>query len=180
MKNILITGANSYIGTSFERWLSQWPENYKVDTLDMTLTDWEKHSFKGYDVIFHVAGIAHQKETEDNKSLYYKVNRDLAISVANKAKAEGVGHFIILSSMSVYGVSTGIITEETQPSPVTYYGDSKLQADEQIYSLNQSSFKVSIVRPPMVYGNGCKGNYNQLAGFAKSHSSFLIQEIKGV
>ena len=59
MKKILITGANSYVGTSFEKWLSQWPDKYHVDTIDMIDGTWREKSFAGYDVIFHVAGIAH-------------------------------------------------------------------------------------------------------------------------
>ena len=56
MKNILITGAGSYIGVSLENYLGKWPENYRVDSLDMRGTDWESHSFRGYDAVFHVAG----------------------------------------------------------------------------------------------------------------------------
>ena len=62
MKNILITGAHSYVGTSFEKWLGQWPDKYHVDTIDMRDATWKEKSFEGYDVIFHVAGIAHRKE----------------------------------------------------------------------------------------------------------------------
>lgn len=92
MKNILITGANSYVGVSFEKWISQWPDKYHVDTVDMIDGSWREKSFAGYDAVFHVAGIAHRKETKQNAHLYYEVNRDLAIETAKKAKAEGVPH----------------------------------------------------------------------------------------
>ncbi len=97
MKKILITGANSYVGTSFEKWLSQWPDKYHVDTIDMIDGTWREKSFVGYDVIFHVAGIAHIKETKENAHLYYEINRDLAFETAQKAKADGTKQFIFLS-----------------------------------------------------------------------------------
>ena len=106
-----------------------------------------------------MAGIAHIKETKENAELYYKVNRDLAIETAKKAKAQGVKQFVFLSTMSVYGMETGVITKETIPHPKNNYGKSKLQAEEKILSLSDEDFKVCIIRPPMVYGEGCKGNY---------------------
>ena len=89
MKRVLITGANSYIGTSFEKYISEnFGGEYQIDTIDMIDGIWREKSFAGYDSIFHVAGIAHQKETKENAHLYYDVNRDLAIEVAKKAKKD--------------------------------------------------------------------------------------------
>ena len=172
MKNILITGANSYVGTSFEKWLSQWPDKYHVDTIDMIDGSWREKSFAGYDAVFHVAGIAHRKETKQNAHLYYEVNRDLAIETAKKAKAEGVGQFIFMSSMSVYGMETGVITKDTVPNPKTHYGKSKLQAEEQIQKLSDGKFKVVILRPPMIYGKNCTGNYQRLRSFVLKYKIF--------
>ena len=162
MKKILITGANSYIGTSFETWVNQWPEQYKVDTLDLIDNTWRNKSFEGYDVIYHVAGIAHIKQTEENKDLYYKVNRDLAVEVAKKAKEDGGKQFIFLSSMSVYGIEQGVITKDTIPNPKCHYGISKYEAEQQMLDLVDDNYKLSILRPPMVYGKGCKGNFVRL------------------
>ena len=173
MKKILITGANSYIGTSFEKYINEnFSDDYQVDTIDMIDGSWREKSFVGYDVVYHVAGIAHQKETKQNAHLYYEINRDLAIEVANKAKNEGVKQFIFLSSMSVYGMDTGVITKETKPNPKTNYGKSKLQAEEQIVSLRDKTFKVCVLRPPMVYGEGCKGNYNTIVKLVKKFPFF--------
>lgn len=166
MKKILITGANSYIGTSFEKYMAQWPEKYQVDTVDMIDGTWREKDFSGYDTVFHVAGIAHQKETQENAELYYKINRDLAFDTAVKAKTDGVKQFIFLSSMSVYGLETGVITKETVPTPKSNYGKSKLQAEELLNGLADETFKVAILRPPMVYGKGCKGNYRTLSKLA--------------
>ena len=110
MKKILITGANSYIGSSFENYLNKnYNSCYQIDTLDMINESWKNFDFSSYDVIYHVAGIAHIKETKDNKDLYYKVNKDLAIEVAKKAKQENVKQFIFLSSMSVYGIEKALL-----------------------------------------------------------------------
>lgn len=117
-------------------------------------------------MVFHVAGIAHIKETKKNKELYYKINRDLAYKTAKKAKAEGVRQFVFLSSMSVYGVENGIIGNNTPLMPNSNYGKSKLQAEELIKNLEADSFKVVIIRPPMIYGKGCKGNYPRLSNLA--------------
>lgn len=166
MKNILITGNNSYIGTSLENWLMREPDQYKVDTVDMKDGSWKEKNFSQYDVVFHVAGIAHIKETSDNKDLYYKVNRDLAYKTAHKAKQDGVRQFIFLSSMSVYGIENGIINRDTPLKPNSAYGKSKIEAEELINELQEDSFTVATLRPPMVYGKGCRGNYPRLVGLA--------------
>ena len=168
MKKILITGANSYIGSSFENYLNKnYNSSYQIDTLDMINESWKNFDFSSYDVIYHVAGIAHIKETKDNKDLYYKVNKDLAIEVAKKAKQENVKQFIFLSSMSVYGIEKGFITKDTTLNPKSNYAKSKLQAEEVLKSLQTKDFKICIIRPPMVYGKDCKGNFQSLIKFAK-------------
>lgn len=128
---------------------------------------WREKAFTGYDVVFHVAGIAHRKETKENAHLYYEVNRDMAIETAKKAKADGVRQFIFMSSMSIYGMETGVITKDTAPNPKTHYGKSKLEAEKGIKWFSDESFRVAILRPPMIYGKGCKGNYQKLAKLAR-------------
>ena len=180
MKKILITGANSYIGMSFESYLKQWPDRYMVDTMDMIDGSWKDKSFAGYDAVYHVAGIAHSdhgKISPERAQLYYQVNRDLAVDTAKKAKAEGVKQFIFMSSASVYGKSAPIgknkmITRDTPFSPENSYGDSKVQAEQGIMPLQSEDFKVVILRPPMIYGKGCKGNYTTLSTLAKKLPCF--------
>jgi UDP-glucose 4-epimerase len=166
MKRVLITGKNSYIGTSLENWLMREPDKYEVDIVDMKDMSWKEKDFSEYDVVFHVAGIVHIKETSDNHDLYYKVNRDLAYETAQKAKEDGVEQFIFLSSMSVYGIENGVITANTPLNPKSAYGKSKIEAEELICKLQDDSFIVATLRPPMVYGRGCKGNYPRLVGLA--------------
>lgn len=172
MKKILITGANSYIGTSFENYMAQWPDKYQVDTIDMIDGTWREKSFSDYDCVFHVAGIAHRKETPENYHLYYEVNRDLAIQTAEKASADGVSQFIFLSTMAVYGIDEGMIDRNTQPAPKSNYGRAKLEAEHGIKKLRSKDFAIAVLRPPMVYGDGCKGNYQSLVKFAKKMPFF--------
>lgn len=165
MKKVLIAGANSYIGTSFENYIKEnYAAEYQIDTLDMKDPNWKDYDFSGYDSVFHVAGMAHQKETKDNAHLYYEINRDLAIEVAKKAKLEKVKQFIFMSSMSVYGLdySNELITINTPTNPKTNYGKSKLEAEIEINKLKDESFSIAIVRPPMVYGAGSPGNMTKL------------------
>lgn len=175
MKKVLITGANSYIGTSVEKYINEhYPEECIFVTIDMHNETWKEKSFSGYDVVFHVAGIAHSddgKISEEKAKLYYSINTDLTIETAEKAKADGVRQFIFMSSAIVYGSSSKvgkkkIITRDTPVSPVNAYGDSKVQAENGIVSLANESFKVCVLRPPMIYGRGCKGNYLTLRKFA--------------
>lgn len=171
MKRILITGKDSYIGTSFEKWVRQWPNDYQIDTLD-TKGDWQSYDFSPYDVVFHVAGIAHVDAKANMEDLYYRVNRDLTIEAAQKAKAEGVKQFIFMSSIIVYGDSSKlgekrVITKNTTPTPTNFYGNSKLQAEQGILPLQDKNFNVVILRPPMIYGKGSKGNYPKLARLAR-------------
>ena len=175
MKKILITGKNSYIGTSVENWLGKEPSKYIVDTVDMIDGSWKEKNFSGYDVVFHVSGIAHVSSDPRMEELYYKVNRDLAIETAKKAKAEGVKRFIFMSSIIVYGDSSSskrFIDRNTVPTPSSFYGNSKLQAEGGIKHLESDTFKIVVLRPPMIYGKGSKGNYPRLANLAKKTPVF--------
>lgn len=175
MKKILITGKNSYIGNQVELHLSQFDTKYKVNTLDMLDKHWRDHDFSSYDVVFHVAGIAHSdsgKIKPEKARLYYEINSALTVETATIAKAAGVKQFIFMSSIIVYGESAPIgktkcITIDTKPNPSNAYGDSKLQAELGIQSLASEEFRVSILRPPMIYGKGSKGNYQLLSKLAK-------------
>lgn len=169
MKRILITGQNSYIGTSLEKWLIREPDKYTIDTIDMKDGTWREKGFSSYDVVFHVAGIAHVTSSKKDDGIYYKVNRDLAIETAEKAKADGVRQFIFMSSIIVYNGNNKIVKigKDTIPLPKNAYGKSKLQAEEGIRCLHSEGFKVVVLRPPMIYGRGSKGNYSNLSKFAR-------------
>lgn len=180
MKKILITGANSYIGTSFENFMKNY-DGYIVDTVDMIDGSWREKDFGEYDTVFHVAGIAHadvKNVTEEQKKKYYAVNTDLTIETAKKAKRDGARQFIFMSSMIVYSSKDEYITPKTEPNPDNFYGDSKLRADLGIQELNDGNFCVGSIRPPMIYGKGSKGNYPLLSKFARKMPFFPNYENK--
>ena len=167
--NILITGANSYVGTHVEAWIKA-HTTYQVHTLDMLRETWRETDFSIYDVIYHVAGLAHVNPSPSMEALYYKVNRDLTIEVARKAKEAGVKQFIFMSSMIVFHESQSLqpekLTADSQPCPNGFYGDSKLQAENRLHELECDTFKICILRPPMIYGKGSKGNFPRLIKLA--------------
>lgn len=174
-KKVLITGAGSYIGESFREYAEIHYPSIQIDEIDMLDGSWREYDFSAYDVVYHVAGIAHAdvgNVDEATKAKYYEVNTDLAVEVCKKARAEGVGEFIFMSSMIVYGDSAPygrekMIDEQTVPAASNFYGDSKLQADVAVRDLADEKFKVIVLRPPMIYGKGSRGNYPVLAKLAK-------------
>ena len=175
MKKILITGAGSYIGCAVEDYLRQWPQDYETHTIDMIGDGWRAASFRGYDAVVHVAGLVHQPKTKNDPAQaekYDLVNHRLAVETARKAKAEGVKQFLFMSSASVYGLSAPVgkivmITKDTPLQPVDNYGISKAKAEEGLRLLQDERFKLAILRPPMIYGKGCKGNYQTMAKLAR-------------
>lgn len=163
MKKVLVIGKNSYIAAAFCNYADK---KFDITAVSASNGEWEACDFNQYDTVINFAGIAHRKETEHNAKLYFEVNRDLALKIAEKSKASDI-YYILLSSMSVYGLVTGQITEETIPHPTTNYGKSKLEAEILISGLSDDSFKPAIIRPPMVYGLNCKGNFQTLLRFTK-------------
>lgn len=175
-KKILITGAGSYIGESFCAYAKEYyKDNFEIETLDMLDSNWRDKDFSSFDIVYHVAGIAHAdvgNVDEATKEKYYAVNTDLTVEVCQKAKADKVKEFIFMSSMIVYGDSAPygskkVVDADTVPTPANFYGDSKLQADVAVRELADENFKVVVLRPPMIYGKGSKGNYPILAKLAK-------------
>ena len=174
MKKVLITGANSYVGSSVRQYLEQFPDSFCVDSLSVRDDNWRRISFRGIDTVYHCAGLAHSdvgNVTDETKRRYYAVNTDLTIEIAEKAKADGVKQFIFMSSAIVYGDSAPIgrekiITKDTPRMPANFYGDSKVQAENGLIALQDDSFHVVILRCPMIYGKGSKGNFPMLEKLA--------------
>ena len=184
MRKILITGADSYVGTHVEQHLQKWPERYRTDTVDMTDDRWKDIDFSGYDTVFHVAGIAHSDAgciSRARRAEYFRVNTQLAIETAQKAKADGVKQFIFMSSAIVYGDSAPIgksrvITKDTPINPSSFYGDSKAKAEAGLLPLQDDDFAVVILRCPMIYGKDSKGNYEKLSALARHLPFFPLVE----
>ena len=168
---VLITGAGSYVGENVRTYiLAKKSDEYQIDAVDTMGDNWKKVDYSLYDVVFHVAGIAHVNADPKMEPLYYRVNRDLTIEVAKHAKACGVKQFIFMSSQIVFHESQSlkaeVLTRETKPAPNGFYGDSKLQAENGLHELESEDFKVCILRPCMIYGPNAKGNFPRLAKLA--------------
>lgn len=189
MKKVLITGLNSYIGNSFEKYIENMPGAViQTEKISLKGYEWQEKSWAGYDTVLHVAGLAHvdvSRADEETKQKYYRINRDLAEKAAEKAKRDGVRQFIYLSSIIVYGDSAPIgkekrITKETKPSPANFYGDSKLQGEQAVLALQEGggsgnmedTFRVLVLRLPMIYGKNSKGNFPKLKKLAERTPAF--------
>lgn len=171
MIRVLITGAGSYVGESVRKYILETaPREFKIDAVDTMGDNWKKVDYSQYDVVYHVAGIAHVNADPKMEALYYKVNRDLTIEIAKHAKANGVKQFIFMSSQIVFhesqSLKSEIITKETKENPNGFYGDSKLQAEIGLHKLESDNFNVCILRPCMIYGPNAKGNFPRLATLA--------------
>jgi UDP-glucose 4-epimerase len=177
---ILVTGKNSYIGTSFNNWVKEHEPTFEIDQVSLRNINLSEISFQGYDVIFHVAGIAHITSSKKLIPEYFRINRDLAIEVAKKAKEEGVKQFIFTSTMAIYGddLPIGVIKpiNVDQPNPINAYGQSKLEADLTIQKLNNEEFRTVVLRIPMVYGKNSKGNFAKLYNFSKRFFIYPVIE----
>lgn len=175
MKKVLITGAGSFVGTAVQRHLESFPDKYSVTAVGTKNGEWKELDFSSFDTVYHVAGLAHSdvgKVTDEIKKKYYAVNTDLAVAVAKKAKTEGCSQFIFMSSAIVYGDSAPIgkekiITADTDYSPANFYGDSKVQAEKGLLPLQSDTFRVCILRCPMIYGKEGKGNFPVLEKMAQ-------------
>lgn len=180
MKKILITGGNSYVGSALRDYLNRWPESYCVDSISVRDDSWKDYSFRDYDAVYHVAAIVHMEQSKNDRAqadLYDRVNACLPVEIAAKAKAEGVGQFVFVSTAAVYGLTapfgkTVVIDENTPLKPCDNYGISKAKAERGLLDMAGEAFRVAILRPPMIYGKGCKGNYTTLAKFAKKLPAF--------
>ncbi len=170
MIKVLITGAGSYVGECVRKYILSTSSDFQIDTVDTMDGNWKKADYSKYDVVYYVAGIAHVNADPKMEALYYKVNRDLTIEVALHAKDAGVRQFIFMSSQIVFHESQSlkpeVLTKNTKENPNGFYGDSKLQAEKGILELECDTFKICILRPPMIYGPNAKGNFPRLAALA--------------
>lgn len=164
MGSVLIIGKNSYIGNHIEKWLTA--KGHIVDQLDVLNNEWKTFDYSSYDAIVHVAGIVHQPNCQD-WDLYKRVNTDMPIAIATMAKNQGVKQYVFFSTMGVYGVGKklcpNVVDANTPLHAEGMYGKSKLMAEEGLNALQDESFNIAIVRPPSVYGKGCRGGY--ISGF---------------
>ena len=175
MKKVLITGTTGYLARSLREFLERFPEEYRVETLSLRSDSWKAFDFRGFDCVYHTAALVHQKDTKDDPAFlpeYRKINRDLTLEVAEKAKESGVKQFLFLSTEAVYGLTapfgkTITITKDTPLCPKDNYGLSKLEAEQGLQKMASDTFRVAILRPPIIYGKGCTGNFRTLEKIAR-------------
>lgn len=167
---VLITGSKSFVGTNF---ISHSKFN-KIDEVSLFNYEPGKIDFKEYDVILHLVAIVHQKATIPEAE-YLRVNRDLTLQVASEARQAGVKQFIFLSTVKVYGAfrtSSEPWNESSDCFPEDAYGRSKYEAEKSLRALEDESFTVSIVRTPLVYGEGVRANMKSIVSLVRR--SFIL------
>lgn len=162
---LLITGKNGYIAN---RLYKSFCNREHYDAKKISIRNGVKElNLTNIETIIHTAAIVHTKETSESIVDYKNVNFELTKELAIHAKYQGVKHFIFISSMAVFGNVVGEINEFSSTNPESYYGKSKLAAEQYLQKLEDEFFKVAIIRPPMVYGPDCPGNFFLLSKMSK-------------
>lgn len=159
IKKLLITGANGFIGKYFS---TKYSKTFDIQTFSFLKDDFESLHVKEIDVIFHLSALVHQMGGASAEK-YERVNVSNTLKLAQKAKESGVGHFVFMSTVKVYGEeSKSLYTESFTCKPQDEYGKSKLKAERELQKLASEDFIVSIIRTPIVYGYGVKANIKSL------------------
>jgi UDP-glucose 4-epimerase len=175
MKNILLTGANGFIGSYFKNKCST---KYNISTFSFLNNDLSTLKLSNRDTVVHLSALVHQMGGA-SESEYEKVNVDQTIILAKIAKERDVKHFIFMSTVKVYGEETNIAyNEHSNCKPIDDYGKSKLKAELELQKLEDDHFKVSIIRTPIVYGYGVKANMKSLINLVNKVSVLPFGQIE--
>ena len=169
-KTLMITGASGFIGSNF---IERYKDKYNIIPVDLLKIKPEEIDFRGVDTVLHLAALVHQMKGAPREK-YFEVNTELTRRVAEEAKKQGVRHFVFYSTVKVYGYDGDlynhniILNEESECKPMNDpYGESKWEAEKILRRLEDDNFKIGIIRPPMVYGKGVKGNMESLIKLVK-------------
>lgn len=169
-KTLMITGASGFIGSNF---IERYKDKYNIIPVDLLKIKPEEIDFRGVDTVLHLAALVHQMKGAPREK-YFEVNTELTRRVAEEAKKQGVRHFVFYSTVKVYGYDgdlynhTMILNEKSECKPMNDpYGESKWEAEKILRRLEDNNFKIGIIRPPMVYGKGVKGNMESLIKLVK-------------
>lgn len=178
--NLLLTGATGFLGSRLATALQSKPvvkltaavrrrieipaaRIVEIQGLDAS-TDWST-ALANQQVVIHAAARAHimKDEVADPLEEYHRVNVDGTLSLARQAAAAGVKRFIFISSIKVNGEQTRldqVFTASDTPAPEDAYGISKWEAEQGLQQLaTETGMEMVIIRPPLVYGPGVKGNF---------------------
>jgi len=180
MKNFLVTGSGGFIGKRLVNAIDgkvkvvsrERRSDYETVVCDLEKDPIPKDLFKCIDVVFHLAGIAH--DTKNLKSFggsYYAVNVDATYRLAKLASNSRVKKFVFISSVKAGGavIPGKCMNESDQRIPEGLYAESKREAELQLLKIGkESGMHVSIIRPSLVYGPKVKGNLrSMLIGITK-------------
>lgn len=154
---ILLTGSSGFIGTYFK---NNYCKHYVIRSLSLKKDKLTSLHVNDIDVVIHLSAIVHQPTA--TKELYDEINVHNAIKLALRAKESSVKQFIFMSTIAVYDTHLIHLNEASHLNPTTLYGQSKLEAEKQLLALEDEFFKISIIRPPMVYGENAPGNIHSL------------------
>lgn len=177
---VLVTGASGFIGTEVVKNLKL--QNFEVRTVnrrtfksgadsnyvidDLGLDTYWRDALKGCDVIIHLAARVHvmNDSAVDRLAEFRKVNVAGTVKLAMQAAKAGAKRFVYVSSVKVNGEQTTLpYTELDDPNPQDPYGVSKWEAEQALHEISATTgLEVVIVRPPLVYGAGVKGNFAQM------------------
>lgn len=174
LKKVLITGSNGYLGTCF---VNRYKDMYNFERFSLLSQKLEDIDFNGIDTVLHCAALVHQK-TEKSHESYNETNVKYPVELAKLAKINRVKKFIFMSTIAVYGEEKENLDENTTCYPNTPYGKSKFTAEKELLKLNNHNFKVSVIRPPMVYGENAPGNIDSLVNLVKKVSIIPLGGIR--
>jgi len=181
--NILVTGANGFIGQSLVKSLLNTEHNvisgvreYPLKKLNCEyrlISNLEDNTklcsiLKDIEVIVHAAARVHimDDKSADPLTEFRKVNVEGTLNLARQAADAGVKRFIFISSIKVNGEGTKIgkpYTEDSKPNPIDPYGISKYEAEQGLLKIAETTaLEVVIIRPTLVYGDNVKGNFHSL------------------
>ncbi|WP_413287803.1 NAD-dependent epimerase/dehydratase family protein [Bdellovibrio sp. HCB337] len=162
---VLLTGASGFVGGRF---MKDQGQHFEIQTVDLRKSTPESLDMSGIHSIVHCAALVHQMQGAPEEK-YFDINTELTRRLAQRAKDQGVKQFIFLSTAHVFGDSGTLknpapsLNEGTPCHPKDAYGRSKLEAEKNLLEMKSENFVVTIIRPPMVYGKGAKGNLLALA-----------------
>ncbi len=159
-KTVMVTGASGFVGSNF---IEKYKDEFNIIPVCLIEKTPEELNYEGVDCILHLAALVHQMKGAPEEK-YFEVNTELTRRLAVEAKKNGVKHFVFYSTVKVYGYDGDlykhdiILTTESECKPNDPYGRSKYEAEKVLEKLRDEGFGVSIIRPPMIYGPGVKGN----------------------
>src|ERR1700761_1988626 len=187
MKNgkplVLVTGASGFVGGHVAPLLQQggWEvrravrrrlgrgDEIVVGSLGPT-TNWDA-ALADVDAVVHLAARVHHQHEEHAVQIYRDVNIDGTLHLARCAASSGVRRFIFLSTVLVHGRSNdgrAPFSENDVLTPRGLYGMSKAAAEAGLKDIAQyGRMRVTVIRPPLVYGSGAKGNFALLVKAVK-------------